>query len=74
MKKTQKILVKISNLLLDIKANHNELYVLLDENPITIPTVKQPKVDANSLEDYLISLKEILKRYNKNHKKNLKLT
>ncbi|WP_452230556.1 MULTISPECIES: hypothetical protein [unclassified Lacinutrix] len=67
MKNTQKILVRISKILLDIETNHHELYVHLDENPMPIPALQQSKVDSNSLEDYFISLKEILKKYKKNH-------
>ena len=66
MKNKQKILTKISNLLLDIEKNHHELYVHLDENPMTIPISNQPNIDTKSLEDYFISLKEILKKYKKN--------
>jgi hypothetical protein len=42
---------------------------MLDENPITIPTVSHPDMTISIMEDYLESLKQILKQYIKTHRK-----
>ncbi|MDX1278697.1 hypothetical protein [Oceanihabitans sediminis] len=72
MKTQQKLLTKISELLLDIQNNHHELYVHLDENPIAIPTLHQSTVDKKCLEDYLSSLKTVFKKYINKQKKSSK--
>jgi hypothetical protein len=69
MKTLQNIETQIVTLTTSIEVNYPELYVMLDENPITIPTVIDPKMSISVMEDYLESLKQILKQYIKTHKK-----
>jgi hypothetical protein len=69
MKTLQNIETQIVTLTTSIEVNYPELYAMLDENPITIPTVIDPKMSISVMEDYLESLKQILKQYIKTHKK-----
>lgn len=69
MSTLQDILTKITKLTTNIEVNYPELYVMLDENPLTIPTIDNPKIDASVMEDYLESLKQILKHYITTHKR-----
>jgi hypothetical protein len=69
MKTLQKIETQVVTLTTSIEVNYPELYAMLDENPITIPTVTDPKMSISIMEDYLESLKQILKQYIKTHKK-----
>jgi len=69
MKKLQSILTEITKLTTNIETNYPELYALLDENPLTIPSGAHPKVTLKIMGDYLESLKEILKQYIKTHHK-----
>lgn len=68
MKSLQDIETQIVTLITSIEVNYPELYALLDENPMTIPTVINPKINVSVMEDYLESLKQILKQYIKTHK------
>jgi hypothetical protein len=69
MKTLQDIEDQIITLTTSIEVNYPELYVMLDENPITIPTVSHPDMTISIMEDYLESLKQILKQYIKTHRK-----
>lgn len=69
MKTRQSIENQILTLTTSIEVNYPELYRLLDENPMTIPTIVHPDMTINILEDYLDSLKQILKQYIKTHQK-----
>lgn len=65
MKTTQSLLTEISTLIRKIETEYPELYLHLDESPITIPDKKEPNVDNKALENYLQTLKDMLKRYKK---------
>ena len=65
MKTTQSLLTEISTLIRKIETEYPELYLHLDESPITIPDEKEPSVDNKALENYLQTLKDMLKRYKK---------
>ncbi|RSK41546.1 hypothetical protein [Mangrovimonas spongiae] len=67
MKTTQDLLQDISTLTRDIETNYPELYKYLDENPITIPNMEHPNIDNKALEDYLSSLKALVKKYKEEH-------
>ena len=67
MKTLQDIENQIITLTTSIEVNYPELYATLGENPITIPSKMHP--DMNIMEDYLESLKQILKQYIKTHNK-----
>ena len=70
MKTLHDIQNKILSLTINIKVNYPELYTMLDENPVTIPSGNRTDMTVSIMEDYLETLKEILKQYIKNHKKN----
>jgi len=69
MKTLQDIQDQITKLTTKIGVNYPELYVALDENPITIPSKNHPDINLSIMEDYLESLKQILKQYIKTHSK-----
>ncbi len=69
MKTLQDIENQIIRLTLSIEVNYPELYATLDENPITIPSKNHPDMNIKIMEDYLESLKQILKQYTKTHNK-----
>ena len=69
MKTLQDIEDQIMRLTLSIDINYPELYAKLDENPITLPKEIHPDMDTKIMEDYLESLKQILKQYVKTHNK-----
>jgi hypothetical protein len=68
MKSLQDIQTKIINLTTNIKVNYPELYVNLDEEPITIPSTAHPEMTLSIMKEYLSDLKQILKQYIKTHK------
>lgn len=67
MKTTEELISEISITILEIQTNYPELYIYLDEIPMTIPNKSNPKIDVKALEDYQQSLKEILSNHRKNH-------
>lgn len=69
MKTLQDIENQIIRLTTSIEVNYPELYTTLDENPITIPSIANPDMTISVMEDYLESLKQILKQYIKTHNK-----
>jgi hypothetical protein len=69
MKTLQEIENQIIRLTTSIEVNYPELYATLDENPITIPSKVHPDMNIAIMEDYLESLKQILKQYTKTHNK-----
>ncbi|MCK0145771.1 hypothetical protein MWU78_08965 [Arenibacter sp. F26102] len=70
MNDLRKVLGQITQLTSNIETNYPELYRSLDENPLTIPTKTHPDVDKAVLQDYLESLKQLLKHHLETHKKN----
>jgi hypothetical protein len=69
MKTLQEIENQIIRLTMSIGVNYPELYATLDEDPITIPSKVHPDMNISIMEDYLESLKQILKQYTKTHNK-----
>lgn len=69
MKTMQDIENQIIRLTTSIGVNYPELYATLDENPLTIPSKANPAMDIITMEDYLESLRQILKQYVKTHNK-----
>ena len=65
MKTTQNLLTEIATLIRKIETDYPELYKHLDESPVTIPSQKEPSVDDEALENYLQTLKDMLKRFKK---------
>lgn len=68
MKKLKTLLEEITWLTNNIETNYPELYIYLDENPMTIPTNSHPHVDKEVMEEYLESLKQLLKHHLETHK------
>ena len=52
-----------------IEKDYPELYAYLDENPITMPSADHPDMNTSVMEDYLESLKQLLKHHIETHKK-----
>lgn len=67
MKTAEELLKEISDITRDIETNYPDVYKYLDENPITIPNLEHPKINTNKLQDYLESLKDLLKKHKQNH-------
>ena len=70
MNDLRKVLGQITQLTSTIESNYPELYRSLDENPLTISAKNHPHVDKAALQDYLESLKQLLKHHMETHKKN----
>lgn len=68
MKELQRITEEINKLTLRMEQDYPEIYLYLDENPITIPCCIQPILNTTVLADYLQSLKQLLERYIETHK------
>jgi len=45
MENLNKLMVEITQLTSNIETNYPELYLFLDENPITIPSAGDPDID-----------------------------
>ena len=71
MKEIQKINNEINELTLKIEQEYPELYQYLNENPVTIPCCKNPKLDTKAFSDWLESLKDLLKDFIENQQKSL---
>jgi len=71
MKNLQEIENEITELTFKIESKYPELYRFLDENPITIPTKKDPDIDTQIMLDYLESLKQLVKHHIETHKNKL---
>jgi hypothetical protein len=61
--------MEISKLTYQIETYYPELYRFLDENPMTLPITPYPKVDKIALQEYLESLRQLLKHHLDTHKK-----
>ena len=69
MNDVQKLLQEITQLTKKIETNYPELYQFLDENPLTIPSESHPEIDKKVLQDYLESLRQLLKHHVETRKK-----
>lgn len=69
MKRLQELTKEINELTLKIEQEYPELYIYLDENPITIPCCEHPKIDTKTFSDYLDSLKQLLQHHIETHSK-----
>ncbi len=70
MNRLRDILKEITQLTGNIETNYPELYRSLDENPLTIPATNHPHIDKKIMEEYLESLKQLLKHHLETHKVN----
>ncbi len=69
MKQLQGILKEITQLTNTIESNYPWLYRTLDENPMTIPATEHPHINKEVMQEYLESLKQLLKHHLETHQK-----
>ncbi|MGL2964260.1 hypothetical protein ACSVH2_10620 [Flavobacterium sp. RSB2_4_14] len=67
METNKKINKKILLLTLKIRNDYPELQIFLNEMPVTIPVVENPKINARVLEEYFNSLENLLQKYASNN-------
>lgn len=66
--KTEVILIeKIMSIISLIREKHPELIGFIDEMQVTIPDQNDPKLNLKTLNDYYISLTDLLKKYEIEH-------
>lgn len=70
MKNLQTILTQITQITNNIETNFPELYRSLDENPMTIPSINHPHIDATVMQEYLENLIQLLIHHIETHKAN----
>jgi hypothetical protein len=63
MNDLQNTLTEISQLTKTIETNYPELYQFLDDSPMEIPSDSHPVIDKKIMQDYLDSLKQLLKHH-----------
>lgn len=63
MNNLQNTLKEISQLTKTIETNYPELHKYLDENPMTIPSQSNPSIDKKILQEYLESLRQLVKNH-----------
>jgi hypothetical protein len=63
MKTENEIEEAILKITMKIKTEYPELSKYLEEMPVTIPEIKNPKINIKILQDYYNSLDSILKKY-----------
>ena len=68
MKDLHNILKDITQLTTNLETNYPELYRSLDENPMTLPVSQHPHMDKKVMQEYLNSLKELLRHHLETHK------
>ncbi|WP_044397519.1 hypothetical protein [Lacinutrix sp. Hel_I_90] len=68
MKNLQETLIEITRLTTRIETNYPELYLYLDETPMTIPANNHPDIGINAMKDYLETLKQLLKHHIETYK------
>lgn len=68
MKNLQTIFTQITQITTNIETNFPELYRSLDENPMTIPSINHPHIDAKVMQEYLENLIQLLVHHIETHK------
>ena len=68
MKSKGELLNQITNITLRIEKKNPELYKFLDETPLTINSKTNGEIGVDVFEDYLDSLRQMLKEYIASHK------
>ena len=63
MEDLKTLLAEITRLTYNIETNYPELYRILDENPMTIPSIIHPHIDIQTMQEHLDSLKQLLKHH-----------
>lgn len=67
MKEMREIISEIVLLTNQIETEYPELYRFLEEQPMTIPAEDKPEIDRETLENYLIGLRQLLEHYVQEH-------
>lgn len=67
MEKENELNVKILALTMEIQEKYPELSKYLDEMPVTIPNVPNPKMNPATLQEYYESLYTLVSEYKKKH-------
>lgn len=62
MKTEKELNAKIMELTNRIREERPELIKYIDEMPITIPSDSDPEISQKFLKDYIVSLKDLLKK------------
>ena len=62
------IIIEITKETSYIEINFPEVYLNLDELPMTIPEGNNPEIDLKTMQDYLENLKQIADHYKATHK------
>lgn len=57
----------IIKITMKIQERYPELYELLSEMPVTIPNIKNPAINLETLNSYYNSLQSLVKTYNNNN-------
>lgn len=68
MKTLRELLTDITKLTTNIETNYPELYIFLEESPETIPSTNHPDITLAIMQDYLESLRQLLKHHLKTRK------
>lgn len=68
MKTTEQLLTEINTVKRKIETDYPEINRFLNENPITIPNSKNPKMGTETLQEYLDSLNSLIEKYQKEQK------
>ncbi len=63
MKEMKEILSEIVLLTNQIETEYPELYKFLEEHPMTIPAINNPEIDRETMEKYLVGLRQLLEHY-----------
>ena len=67
MKTLKELLIDITNITTNMETNYPELYQFLGESPETIPSTNHPEITIAIMQDYLESLKQLLKHHMATH-------
>lgn len=67
MKNINQLIAKITTLTLKIETEFPELYQFLNEEPVTLPVANHPRINTDTLADYLESLSALLKHHLETH-------
>lgn len=67
MKNIHQLLKEVTELTTNLETNYPELYRLLDENTLTLPDDNEPVIDKKIMENYLETLKQLLKHHLETH-------
>lgn len=68
MKNIHQLLKEVTELTTNLETNYPELYRLLDENTLTLPDDNEPVIDKKIMENYLETLKQLLKHHLETHR------